>query len=87
MLFEDTVVSEETFEGKGKGPAAEANRMVDEKDQKGVCHYCQSQVGREHLTMITCPSQPGREEQQRKHRCCVQDLQQQEKVFASHRVG
>jgi 5-methylcytosine-specific restriction protein A len=52
MLFEDIVVSEEDIRReKEKARRLRQSAWWMRKIQKGVCHYCQSQVGREHLTM------------------------------------
>jgi hypothetical protein len=45
---EDTVSEEDSKERAG--PRLRQT-VVDEKDSEGVCHYRQSEVGREHLTM------------------------------------
>jgi 5-methylcytosine-specific restriction protein A len=52
MLFEDIIVGEETIRReKEKARRLRQTAWWMRKIQKGVCHYCQSQVGREHLTM------------------------------------
>jgi hypothetical protein len=74
MQFEDTIVEEEDIRReKEKARRLRQTAWWMRKIQRGVCHYCQSQVGREHLTMD--------------HGSRMQDLQQQEEVFASRRVG
>jgi 5-methylcytosine-specific restriction protein A len=52
MLFEDIIVGEGTIRReKEKARRLRQTAWWMRKIQKGVCHYCQSQVGREHLTM------------------------------------
>lgn len=52
MLFEDIVVSEEDIRReKEKARRLRQTAWWMRKIQKGVCHYCQNLVGREHLTM------------------------------------
>ncbi len=52
MLFEDIVVGEEDIRReKEKARRLRQTAWWMRKIQKGVCHYCQGQVGRELLTM------------------------------------
>jgi len=52
MVFEDIVVGEEDIRReKEKARRLRQSAWWMRKIQKGVCHYCQGQVGREHLTM------------------------------------
>ena len=52
MLFEDNVVSEgDVRREKEKARRLRQTAWWMRKIQKGVCHYCQNPVGREHLTM------------------------------------
>ena len=52
MLFEDIVISEEYIRReKEKARRLRQTAWWMRKIQKGVCHYCQSEVGRERLTM------------------------------------
>jgi 5-methylcytosine-specific restriction protein A len=52
MLFEDIDVGEVGIRReKDKARRLRQSSWWMRKIQKGICHYCQSQVGREHLTM------------------------------------
>jgi len=52
MLFEDIDVGEVGIRReKDKARRLRQSAWWMRKIQKGICHYCQSQVGREHLTM------------------------------------
>ena len=52
MLFEDIAVSEEDIRReKDKARRLRQSAWWMRKIEKGVCHYCQNRVGREHLTM------------------------------------
>jgi 5-methylcytosine-specific restriction endonuclease McrA len=52
MLFEDIDVGEvDIRREKDKARRLRQSAWWMRKIQKGICHYCQSQVGREHLTM------------------------------------
>jgi len=52
MVFEDIVVGEEDIRReKEKARRLRQSAWWMRKIQKGVCHYCQGQVGRERLTM------------------------------------
>lgn len=51
-MFEDIVVGEEDIRReKEKARRLRQSAWWMRKIQKGVCHYCQGQVGRERLTM------------------------------------
>jgi len=52
MLFEDIAISEEDIRReKDKARRLRQSAWWMRKIEKGVCHYCQNRVGREHLTM------------------------------------
>lgn len=52
MLFEDIDVGEvDIRREKDKARRLRQSAWWMRKIQKGICHYCQSQVGREQLTM------------------------------------
>jgi len=52
MPFETDIVNEEEIRReKNKARSLRNTHWWNNRIQKGVCHYCRQQVGREHLTM------------------------------------